>query len=153
MEPIVKFSKRSQGFSIIEILIALAILLIVMLALFEAATLYIKQNMDNILRDEAVRVTQDVLYNLRSQDYSVITTSGTISASNDCVDPGKAIFKKVRDLRSERVSGTITDFEFDVCWSVVEDASKTRKTVTVVTTYTLLNQKNSTQASLVVIPQ
>lgn len=142
----------SEGFSIVEILIALAILVMVMLALFEAATLYTKQNIDNILRDEAVRVTQDTLYNLRSQDYSSVATSGTISASNDCTTPGTTVFKKVRELKSG-ASGSRTDFEFDVCWNVVQDPTNIRKTVTVVTTYTLLSQRHSTQASLVVVPQ
>lgn len=145
MEQTVRSSKGSQGFSIIEILIALAILVMVMLALFEAATLYTKQNMSNILRDEAVRVTQDTLYNLRTQDYSAVTSSGTISASNDCTAPAVTVTKMLRSQQNH--------WAFDVCWVVLEDGTHTRKSVTVVTTYTFLSQMSSVQASLVVIPQ
>ena len=140
MEPIAKSSKYSQGFSLLEVIIAIAIVAFVMLALLQAVTLYTQQNMTNMLRDEAVRVTQDFLYDLRTQDYATIVSTGTINASNQCTTAGRTVTKNLR-------SGT---FPFRICWTVTEDALQVRKTVTAVTSWTFLNQIFTNQSSVVV---
>lgn len=47
---------NKSGFTLLEILVALVILMIGMMALLSAATNAISLNLDNILRDEAVQV-------------------------------------------------------------------------------------------------
>jgi prepilin-type N-terminal cleavage/methylation domain-containing protein len=142
MERIVKSSKRAQGFSLIEVLVAILLLAIVMLALLEAVTIYTRSNMTNILRDEAVKVTQDVLYDMRSADYSALTvgTTGTITGNN-CTTAGKVVKKSFR---------YIVDFPYNVCWAVTEDSVLSHKTVTAVTSWTFQKQTFSHRASVVV---
>ena len=139
MDHFAKLNKTSDGFTLIEALVSVLLLAIVMLALLEAVTLYTRQNMNNILRDEAVRITQDTLYDLRTQDYSVVTSAGVISG-NDCTTAAKVVTKNLR-------TGT---FNFNVCWASVEDSLKAHKTVTAVTSWTILKQTSSHQASIIV---
>jgi len=69
------FDNRSgeNGFSLIEVLISFLLVTMVMLALLEGVVLYSQVNMRNILRDEGVRATQDVLNELRSRDFNRVT--------------------------------------------------------------------------------
>jgi prepilin-type N-terminal cleavage/methylation domain-containing protein len=48
--------KNEKGFSLIEVMIALCVLLLVFMGLMQAALLSIDSNMRNIFRDEALRV-------------------------------------------------------------------------------------------------
>lgn len=140
MEAPVKFNKHSEGFSLVEILVSILILALVMLALLEAVTLYTKQNMNNILRDEAVRITQDVLYDIRTQDYTSIASKGTITGNQCTTAAGYLpVQKKLRT----------GNFDFRVCWNVTEDSLRAHKTVTAVTSWVLQKQTYSHQASLV----
>lgn len=47
---------RKSGFTLLEVLVALVILMVGMMALLSAATDAITLNLDNILRDEAVQI-------------------------------------------------------------------------------------------------
>jgi prepilin-type N-terminal cleavage/methylation domain-containing protein len=69
MEALARSNKRIQGYSLIEVLCALLLMTIALLAVMESVVLYTESNMKNMLRDEGVRVTQDVLYGLRSQGF------------------------------------------------------------------------------------
>lgn len=77
MEPSASFSKRSQGYSLIEVLIALLLMVLVLLALMESVVLYTQTNMRNMLRDEGVRVTQDVLYEMRNRGFASVPLGTT----------------------------------------------------------------------------
>lgn len=147
----VSCNKNERGFSLIEILVSVAILAIVMIALLEAAALYTKVNMNNILRDEAVRVTQDTMYNLRTSDFTNLVDKGTIDSANSCVEGtgGLVVNRTIRNLRTVTSGGEIA-WQFDVCVKVARDIAETRATVKVVTSYTLLQQRYSHQASIVV---
>ena len=69
--------KSNAGFSLIEVLVALLLVVIVMLALMEAVVLHIQTNMRNILRDEAVKVTQDALHEIRSREFDRVVAGET----------------------------------------------------------------------------
>jgi Tfp pilus assembly protein PilV len=141
MQTSVNVNNELEGFSLIETLVSVLLLAIVMLALLEAVTFYTQHNMNNMLRDEAVRITQDTLYNLRTQQYDVVLNAGTITG-NTCTTsaPPGAITKNLR----------VGTFSFNVCWTVVEDNLKAHKTVTAITSWTLQKQTFSHQASIIV---
>ena len=134
--------KREEGFTLIETLVSVLLLAIVMLALLEAVTFYTQHNMNNMLRDEAVRITQDTLYNLRTQDYGVVTNGGTVSGRN-CTAPATPPGVITKQLR-------VGTFSFTTCWTVTEDDLRQHKTVTAYTTWTLQKQTFSHQASIIV---
>ncbi len=56
---------RSRGFTLIELLISMVIVLIVFLALDKALILYIKINVLNALRNEAITLAQSCVEDLR----------------------------------------------------------------------------------------
>ena len=77
MELAARFNKKSQGYSLIEVLAALLLLTVVLLALMQSVVLYTQTNMTNILRDEGVRVTQDVLYDLRTRGFDNVAVGNS----------------------------------------------------------------------------
>lgn len=97
MEAFARSSKKSHGYSLIEVLAALLLLTIVLLALMDSVVLYTQTNMRNMLRDEAVRVTQDVLYTLRSQGFNNVRARAGIT---DTTLTGTINITEVKKLRS-----------------------------------------------------
>lgn len=59
-------SNNRRGFTLLEILVALVILMIGMMALLSAATNTISLNLDNILRDEAVQIADAKMRQVKS---------------------------------------------------------------------------------------
>lgn len=67
-----------KGLSLIEVMIALVILLLVMLALMQTALLSIDSNMINVLRDEAVGIAEMRMNEARNTPFdTLIDTNGT----------------------------------------------------------------------------
>jgi type IV pilus assembly protein PilV len=61
--------------SLIELLIAMSILLIVSLALMQTALVSINSNMRNLLRDEAVRVAETQMDDMRNMNFASMPAS------------------------------------------------------------------------------
>ena len=147
MEQTVPSSKlKPEGFSLIETLVAILILAIVMLALLEAVTFYTQHQMNNMLRDEAVRITQDTLYNLRTQEYAVVQNAGTLTGST-CTTSAPNNLGIATPVTKQLRIGV---HSFNVCWTQSEDSLRAHKTVTVTTSWTLQKQTFSHQASIIV---
>jgi type IV pilus assembly protein PilV len=71
--------KDKKGFSLVEILISLVLLLIVFLALTQTAMVGIDSNMTNILRDEAVSIAEMEMNEARNIPFD------NLADSNDTV--------------------------------------------------------------------
>ncbi|HDO23362.1 MAG TPA: hypothetical protein ENG86_11050 [Nitrospirae bacterium] len=61
--------KENDGSALIEVMVALVVLLIVLMGLYQAAALSIDSNMRNLLRDEAVRIASDEMNTYRSAPF------------------------------------------------------------------------------------
>lgn len=59
-------SNKISGFTLLEILVALVILMVGMMALLSAATNAISLNLDNVLRDEAVQIADAKMRQVKS---------------------------------------------------------------------------------------
>lgn len=71
---------NKKGMTLIEVMIALVILLIVMLALMQTVTLGINSNVSNLLRDEATKIAEQRITELRNTlftDGALAATAGT----------------------------------------------------------------------------
>lgn len=68
--------KNNKGFTLIEILVAMSILLIGMLALLNSTAVMIQHNLGNILRDEAVRIAEENMSNLKNTPFDSLASSG-----------------------------------------------------------------------------
>lgn len=67
----------NRGFTLIELLVALVIIMIVMLGISTMLTLSMQENISSLLREEAVKVADEVLNGIRSLPFDDITPDGT----------------------------------------------------------------------------
>lgn len=58
--------KEKKGFTLIEVLVSMLILTLVLLTLVQSLATYIRSNVNNLVRDEAVKIAQDCIENIRS---------------------------------------------------------------------------------------
>ncbi len=65
---------QNKGFTLVEVIIAMFILLIGMLALLNTAAVIIENNLINILRDEAAYVAQSTMSDIKNTPFSSITS-------------------------------------------------------------------------------
>ncbi|MEJ2253428.1 MAG: type II secretion system protein [Nitrospirota bacterium] len=61
---------KSGGFTLVEVMVALLILLFVSVALMQTALVSIDSNMRNVLRDEAVRLAEKTVSDVRTTPFS-----------------------------------------------------------------------------------
>lgn len=79
---IAKLNKK--GFTLVEVMIALVVVLVVFLALMQTALVGIDSNMINVLRDEAVRIAEQRMEGARNLPFaSVVSDTGSL-AGYDC---------------------------------------------------------------------
>ena len=77
-------SLNKKGFTLVEVMIALVVVLVVFLALMQTALVGIESNMRNILRDEAVSIAEMRVNEIRNTPFvSVVSDAGSLS-SCDC---------------------------------------------------------------------
>ncbi len=65
METIVIHSE--EGFSLIELMVSILILTIALLGILQALTIYPKHNIHNLVREEAVRIAEECLQDLKNK--------------------------------------------------------------------------------------
>jgi|Deesub1362B_J571_1020462.scaffolds.fasta_scaffold00061_113 prepilin-type N-terminal cleavage/methylation domain-containing protein len=80
MVPIVKIDNR--GFTLIELMISLVIILIMMLGIIGMLTLSMQENIDSMLREEAIKVAEEILNEIRALPFEEVAPSGTWSDAN-----------------------------------------------------------------------
>jgi type IV pilus assembly protein PilV len=74
--------RNSKGFSLIEVLTAIAILIISMLGVLNTMVVAIDHNLSNILRDEAVSIAQQQMSELRNQAFDSLSNGSTSVTRN-----------------------------------------------------------------------
>lgn len=73
--------RNKKGFTLVEVMIALTILLFVFLALMQTALVSIDSNMRNLLRDEAIFIAEERMSEARSIDWGGLWSDGAIGAA------------------------------------------------------------------------
>jgi prepilin-type N-terminal cleavage/methylation domain-containing protein len=68
-------SRGNKGFTLIEVLVAVFILFISMLAVLHALGLSVEHNMKNIIMDEAVRISEQRMNELRNTPITALVSS------------------------------------------------------------------------------
>ena len=71
------FQKNNRGFTLIEVLMAVLILMVGMLGLLQAINLAIEVNMRNQVREEAINIGQKVMNELRGKGFDNISVATT----------------------------------------------------------------------------
>jgi prepilin-type N-terminal cleavage/methylation domain-containing protein len=68
-------SRKNSGFTLVEVLVAIAFLTISMLAVLHALGLSVEHNLKNIIMDEAVRISEQKMNELRNTPFASLTSS------------------------------------------------------------------------------
>jgi prepilin-type N-terminal cleavage/methylation domain-containing protein len=68
-------NQKSRGFTLIEVLVAIVILFISMMAVLHALGLSVEHNMKNIIMDEAVRLSEQKMNELRNMPITTLASS------------------------------------------------------------------------------
>lgn len=103
--------KRNNGFTLVEVLVALLILTLSMLAIFEGLVLLSHINLQNLLRDEAVRIAEEKINSLRNSNFS--ETEGTQLLSRRVKNFTKDFMVS---WRLEPISTAASALKVDVTW-------------------------------------
>jgi prepilin-type N-terminal cleavage/methylation domain-containing protein len=67
--------KKDKGFTLIEVLVAIVILFISMMAVLHALGLSVEHNMKNIIMDEAIRISEQRMNELRNEPITSLASS------------------------------------------------------------------------------
>jgi len=108
-------SKNSKGFTIVEMLVAMVIILVLLLSLVQAALLSIDSNMRNLLRDEGVRIAEQRMNELRSLPFDSGLAATTFKSNCPSVCP--TVSKNFRNLTKAYTS----------CWQITDLSSDVKK--------------------------
>ncbi|NOY65406.1 MAG: prepilin-type N-terminal cleavage/methylation domain-containing protein [Nitrospirae bacterium] len=107
---------KGKGFTLIEVLFALSIILITMLGLYKVTDLSMMTNMKNVIRDEGVQVAREVSNRIRAIPFDKLTT-GTWQQS-DFAAIGYQNAQVTRNFRGFSVTynlaATVTDYSNEV---------------------------------------
>jgi type IV pilus assembly protein PilV len=99
-KPILSFSKR--GFTIVEVVVALGIIMVGLLGMLQAINISIQANLQNEMRTQGVMVAEDQLGRIKSLPFDSITASGeknlTVPVTMRSVLMSFNVTKKVDDI-------------------------------------------------------
>jgi prepilin-type N-terminal cleavage/methylation domain-containing protein len=70
-----KYHKQIKGFTLIELMVAIAILMISMTAILDFVIQYHRINLENTMRNEAMRIVEASLEQLRNTPYETWSTA------------------------------------------------------------------------------
>lgn len=124
--------RNNKGFSLIELMIALVILMISLLGLLAVMANSINANLDNELRNTAIRLTTQTAETIQSLDFDdewvIDTSSGTtysraVTGSDDTDQDFKGFPEETQNIRGFQQT-------YDISWTV-RDLSSNLKEVTI----------------------
>jgi len=78
--PIMRWVRRgldAEGFTLLEALIAITLLIFMMLALWRSAAMIMNRNVENSLADEAVKIANEEIERLRNSPFTFTTGTTT----------------------------------------------------------------------------
>lgn len=113
----IRSARRSnRGMTLVEVMVALVIILVLMLGLIQTAILSIDNNLRNVFRDEAARIADQTMGDLRSFPFNDAALTAT---GNNCVNGTNARTEQ-RNFRD------ILNKPFTVCWIIKDLTTDTK---------------------------
>jgi prepilin-type N-terminal cleavage/methylation domain-containing protein len=111
---------NKKGFSIIELLIAMVILFIGMTSMLDALGRYLQINLDNAIRNEAMRIAQEQMIGFRNVSFATIQPAGTGANDYPLVTVARNFRKFSQNFnvnrRIQRISANSVYAQIHVTW-------------------------------------
>ena len=92
--------RKQRGFTLIEVMVSIVILMVGLLGMFQAINLALDKNLENQLRQEAIAVAEQQLNNLKGRSFSNITgnTSSFVPVASGSVFKNISVQRQINDL-------------------------------------------------------
>lgn len=74
-------SRNNSGFTLIELMAAMVIMLVGLLGMLKSVTVALEYNLRNHQREEVVRVAEDIMNGMRTQPFAAVFTPTTTVSS------------------------------------------------------------------------
>lgn len=108
-----KLMQNNEGFTLIEVVVAFAIILIGLLGLLEGVNIALKQNSNNQQREEVVRVAEQVMNNMRTRAFPAVFSP--ITTVKSTLKMGTATYLVLRT--SQVITADVSErYNVDVHW-------------------------------------
>jgi prepilin-type N-terminal cleavage/methylation domain-containing protein len=118
--------RLNYGYTLIEVLIALAIFGIVFLGLFATVSVVLSNNIKNLERNEAISILEESLESVRNIDFSKVTDSYLNNGTSNCTDSLSKcqILRQIRNFQKcygrfysvSNISSNLKKVKVTVCW-------------------------------------
>ena len=92
-------SRDEQGFTLIEVLVAMLVMLIGLLGSLIGVIAAVEYNLGNVLRNEAVRIVQQDLEDVRNASFASVVTTGPTAVQRQ-VRKGQQTFQLTRTVQT-----------------------------------------------------
>ena len=122
--------KDSKGVTLVEVMIALVILLLVFMGLIQASIVSINANMRNETRDEAARLTSDIMTQLRAAPFDDLDRSPITAAP---ASPDPANFTVAAALTTRSIRNATIPYTVNV---IIQALDANHKQITITTQWT-----------------
>jgi type IV pilus assembly protein PilV len=111
---------NKKGFTLIEVLVAATLLTVGMLGALEVLVLSMQQNLNNLARDESVRIAEQKMNELKNSSFSALTGC---TASTPCSSSVTRKFKNVNRAFNVQwifttLSSTSVSVQVLVMWNI-----------------------------------
>jgi len=92
--------RRQGGFTLIEVLVSIVILMVGLLGMFQAVNLALDKNLENQLRQKAIAVAEQQLNDLKGRSFSNITgnTSNFVRVASGSIFKNISVQRQITDL-------------------------------------------------------
>lgn len=106
-----KENENQSGFTLIEVMVSIIILMVGLLGMFQAVNLALDRNLENQLRQKGIAVAEQQLNQLKGRSFSNITgnTSSSVRVTSGSVFKNISVQRQIDDLatsesKTKRVS-------------------------------------------------
>lgn len=91
---------RQSGFTLIEVMVSIVILMVGLLGMFQSINLALDKNLENQLRQSAIAVAEQQLNNLKGRSFSNITgnTSSFVPVASGSAFKNISVQRQITDL-------------------------------------------------------
>lgn len=125
----ISIHNNASGFTLVELLVAMVILLVGLLGLMYSVEIAMEHNLKNQMRGEVVRVAEEAMSDMRSRPFdNVSVTTMVIPSKLRNINRSYTVTKKIVALPNPTV--TSRQYQVDVKW-LYKNVSTTHSIVTV----------------------